>query len=45
MKAVRDYGGRFLAQGKNGMWYEMDDWSARKKASQGKSNFRLYHLS
>lgn len=31
---VRQYGGRFLEKGWDGRWYEMDELSARKKASQ-----------
>mmetsp|Transcript_15818 Transcript_15818/g.22503 ORF Transcript_15818/g.22503 Transcript_15818/m.22503 type:complete len:338 (-) Transcript_15818:147-1160(-) len=31
---VRQYGGRFLEKGRDGRWYEMDELSARKKASQ-----------
>lgn len=31
---VRQYGGRFLEKGHDGRWYEMDEMSARKKASQ-----------
>ena len=31
---VRQYGGRFLDKGHDGKWYEMDEKSARKKASQ-----------
>ena len=31
---VRQYGGRFLEKGIDGKWYEMDEKSARKKASQ-----------
>jgi len=34
---VKEYGGRFLAQGNDELWYEMDDMRARKKASQGKA--------
>lgn len=31
---VKQYGGRFLEKGHDGKWYEMDEKSARKKASQ-----------
>ena len=31
---VRQYGGRFLEKGHDGRWYEMNEKSARKKASQ-----------
>ena len=36
MEKVRDYGGRFLEKGTDGLWHEMNEKSARKKASQGK---------
>lgn len=31
---VKKYGGKFLEKGRDNLWYEMDDNSARKKASQ-----------
>jgi len=34
VQRVREYGGRFLEKGRDGRWYEMDERSARKKASQ-----------
>jgi hypothetical protein len=34
VQRVRQYGGRFLEKGHDGRWYEMDEKSARKKASQ-----------
>ncbi len=43
MKRVREYGGRFLEMGADGLWYEMHCESAcRKKASQGKVKFNSY---
>ena len=35
---VKGYGGRFLTKVSDGLWHEMDDGDARKKASQGKVN-------
>lgn len=34
VRNVKAYGGRFLEKGKDNLWYEMDELSARKKASQ-----------
>ena len=37
MKKVKEYGGRFLKQNDaDGLWYEISDKDARRKASQGK---------
>ncbi|KAL7553831.1 hypothetical protein ACHAWF_017176 [Thalassiosira exigua] len=33
-KRVKEYGGRFLERGHDGLWYEMSERDARKKASQ-----------
>ena len=38
MNRVKGYGGRFLTKVSDGLWHEMDDGDARKKASQGKVN-------
>ena len=38
VKRVKGYGGRFLTKVSDGLWHEMDDGDARKKASQGKVN-------
>ncbi|KAL7532276.1 hypothetical protein ACHAXR_005493, partial [Thalassiosira sp. AJA248-18] len=34
VKRVKAYGGRFLTAGDDGLWYEMTNDGARKKASQ-----------
>jgi hypothetical protein len=34
VKKVKAYGGKFLEKGSDGLWYEIDEESARKKASQ-----------
>ena len=36
MRTVKAYGGRFLRQDDNNVWYEISDVDARKKASQSK---------
>ena len=36
MRTVKGYGGRFLRQDDNNVWYEISDVDARKKASAGK---------
>ena len=36
VERVKGYGGRFLEKGTDGLWREMNEKDARKKASQGK---------
>ena len=38
INGVKGYGGRFLAKDSRGCWYEVDDTTARLKASQGKNS-------
>ena len=57
MKKVQQYGGRFLKRGHGGLWYEVPEREARRKASQGEklssskfpsckySSFMVYVLS
>ena len=39
MKTVNGFGGMFLQKGGDGLWYEMEDEEAWKKAGQGKGFF------
>ena len=42
---VREYCGRFLKKGDDGLWYDMCGEDARKKASQGKIQILIYCLN
>ena len=39
MQRVKEYGGRFLERGNDGLWHQMNEKAARKKASQGELQY------